>query len=151
MSEQVTAKQVKSMPTIVSMAILAAGWGVSVDMVTFADGRVLVIGSDGIEMWPNERELMDSDPQGDFPAMIGFIEYEAGVPRRGGYYTSFFDSARFGRVGKGGLHGIFIESLDDGKLHLRDGRYLTLAEHSISLWDDDVDEALGLLGMMTWE
>lgn len=151
MSEQVTVKQFRSMPTIVSMMTLYPDGGQHVDVVAFADGRVLVIAGDGIELWPSMDALLSSDPDGDFREMIGFIEYEEGPSPTYALGVFWRETTRFGRAVQGFIGGAFIRALEDGKLLLRDGRYLELGERSISLWDDDVDEALGLLGMMTWE
>lgn len=98
MSEQVTTKQFKSMPTIVSMMTLYPDGGRHVDVVAFADGRVLVIAEDGIELWPSMDALLSSDPDGDFPEMIGFIEYEEGptLPYLLGVFWR--ETTRFGRT-----------------------------------------------------
>lgn len=152
MSKQKTVGQIQQTPAIVSMMMVSPGDGrPTVDVVAFADGRVLVIGRDGIELWPDMDALLNSDPQGDFAEMIGFIEYEEGplppYPRG----VSWRESARFGKAVYSGLAGSRIRVLEDGRLHLRDGRYLTLEPYGVSLWDDDVDEAFGYLGGIAWE
>ena len=139
---------IRNTPAIVTMVTLTPEKGRAVDVVTFADGRVLVIGGDGIELWPSTRALMESDPDGDFPEMIGFIEYEAGLPsisfRRG--FRSF--GARFGRATRSGLHGVFIESFEDGVLYLRDGCRMHLQPGRITMWSDGEER---MMGEMTWE
>lgn len=154
MSKQRTLDQIQKTPTIVGMMTItpADGMGITsggrseVDVVTFADGLVLVIGRDGIELWPSMDSLLNSDPRGDFAEMWGFIEYEEGPTVLTG--VSWPESTRFGQSLGRGPCGTHIRLFEDGRLYLRDGCYLTLEPGSISLWDAGADEALGGI---TWE
>ena len=140
--------QIRNTPAIVTMVTLTPEKGRAVDVVTFADGHVMVIAGDGVELWPSERALLESDPAGDFPEMIGFIEYEAGLPsisfRRGFRSTS----TRFGRAMRSGLRGALIQSFDEGVIYLHDGCRMHLQPGRITMWSEGEER---MMGEMTWE
>lgn len=132
----------KYTPAIAELTTIYPGGARPVDVVTLDDGRVLVIAEDGIELWPDMDALLASDPDGDFPEMIGFIEYEYEEEPTPPLAGSWRETARFGRALHAPIRGALVAGFKGNVLFLPNGR-LVLSPWSVRLLPAESQAILG--------